>query len=120
MDTSLITTLDGPGARLHREVAYRPHRGTPRQTTSVLVVGAGPAGLTLAIELLRRGVTCRVIDQLPAPASTSRAAMLHARTLELFDAAGLAEPLLRLGLPAKSMNYHFKGVREVPQLTSRP
>lgn len=59
-------------------------RGTPQQTTPVLVVGAGPAGLTLAIELLRRGVACRVIDRLPAPAPTSRAGTMHARTLELF------------------------------------
>ncbi|MGH3828645.1 MAG: FAD-dependent monooxygenase, partial [Pseudonocardiaceae bacterium] len=85
-------------------------------TTPVLVVGAGPAGLTLAIELLRRGVACRVIDRLPAPAPTSRAVIVHARTLELFDGAGLAEPLLRQGLPGRSMNYHFLGEREAPRL----
>lgn len=66
-------------------------------TRPVLVVGAGPAGLTLAVELLRRGGDCRMIERLPAPAATSRAMMLHARTLELFEGAGLAEPLLRAG-----------------------
>jgi 2-polyprenyl-6-methoxyphenol hydroxylase-like FAD-dependent oxidoreductase len=93
-----------------------PRRGTSRQSTPVLVVGAGPAGLTLAIELLRRGVACRVIDRLPAPALMSRATAMHARTLELFDGAGLAEPLLRRGLPAKSIDFHFLGALEVPRL----
>ncbi|MEO7193796.1 MAG: FAD-dependent monooxygenase [Pseudonocardiaceae bacterium] len=84
--------------------------------TPVLVVGAGPAGLTLATELLRRGAACRVIDRLPAPVPTSRAVIVHARTLELFDGAGLAEPLLRRGLPGRSMDYHFLGEREAPRL----
>lgn len=86
------------------------------QITPVLVVGAGPAGLTLAVELLRRGVACRVIDRLSGPASASRAGIVHARTLELFDGAGLAEPLLQRGLPGRSMNYHFLGERVVPRL----
>ena len=60
----------------------------------VLVVGAGPTGLTAARALRRRGVTVRHIDAMPAAATTSRALGVQARTLEVLDRFGLAEALL--------------------------
>jgi 2-polyprenyl-6-methoxyphenol hydroxylase-like FAD-dependent oxidoreductase len=60
----------------------------------VLVVGAGPAGLTLARALRRRGVAVRHIDAMLAPATTSRALGVQARTLEVLEKFGLAEALL--------------------------
>ena len=64
---------------------------TARESTvPVLVVGAGPVGLSLAVELARQGTACRVVDRLPAPSPQSRATELHARTLELLDHDGLA------------------------------
>ena len=51
--------------------------------TPVLIVGAGPTGLTLACDLARRGVTHRLIEAVPAPARSSRAKGLQPRTLEL-------------------------------------
>jgi hypothetical protein len=57
----------------------------------VLVVGAGPVGLTLASELTRHGVSCRLIDKAQQAAPWSRAAGIQARTLELFEKMGLAE-----------------------------
>jgi 2-polyprenyl-6-methoxyphenol hydroxylase-like FAD-dependent oxidoreductase len=63
----------------------------------VLVVGAGPVGLTMACELARNGVSCRIVDKAPAPASTSRALAIFPRTLEMFQIMGLIEGVLEAG-----------------------
>lgn len=60
----------------------------------VLVVGAGPVGLTAARALRLRGVAVRHIDALPAPHTTSRALGVQARTMEVLDRFGLAEAML--------------------------
>lgn len=65
--------------------------------TDVLVVGAGPTGLTLACELLRRGVRCRIIDKASGSATTSRALGLQPRTLELFNTMGIVDQVLSTG-----------------------
>jgi 2-polyprenyl-6-methoxyphenol hydroxylase-like FAD-dependent oxidoreductase len=59
-------------------------------TANVLIAGAGPSGLLLALELCRHGVRPRIIDPLPGPSPLSRALVMHARTLELLDRHGLA------------------------------
>lgn len=61
----------------------------------VLIVGAGPTGLTLGINLQRAGVACRLIERLAAPRPHSRALCLHTRTLEIFDAMGVGEEIAR-------------------------
>ncbi|MBV9703567.1 MAG: FAD-dependent monooxygenase [Methylobacteriaceae bacterium] len=61
---------------------------------AVLIVGAGPVGLTLANDLARRGVTFRIIDMLPEPTRRSRAHGLQSRTLEALDTLDLAQPIL--------------------------
>lgn len=68
-----------------------------RSEPAVLVVGAGPTGLTAALELTRLGVPVRIVDQAPQPSTTSRALGIQARTLELLRPRGVAEDLLRLG-----------------------
>lgn len=68
-----------------------------RNACEVLVVGAGPTGLTLAIELARRGIDTRLIDRAGPDESGSRGKGLQPRTLELFDLAGLVEPFLNAG-----------------------
>lgn len=60
----------------------------------ILVVGAGPVGLTLAGELCRGGVPVRIVDRLTEPSRLSKAVAVHARTLELLAAGGLADRLL--------------------------
>jgi 2-polyprenyl-6-methoxyphenol hydroxylase-like FAD-dependent oxidoreductase len=63
----------------------------------VLVVGAGPVGLTMACELARNGVNCRIIDKAAVPATTSRALAIFPRTLEMFQIMGLIGPVLEAG-----------------------
>lgn len=82
----------------------------------VLIVGSGPTGATLAIELLRRGVPCRIIDRLHGPVVTSRSFTLHARTLELFEMAGTVDLFYEQGLRNFSMDYHFQGVETTARL----
>ena len=62
--------------------------------TDVVIVGAGPTGLMLANCLLRLGVACVIVDGKSGPTRESRALVLQARTLELYDQLGLADAVL--------------------------
>jgi 2-polyprenyl-6-methoxyphenol hydroxylase-like FAD-dependent oxidoreductase len=63
----------------------------------VLIVGAGPTGLTLACELAARGVRFRLVDKAPQRSDKSRALVVHARTLEIFQRMGFADALVARG-----------------------
>ncbi len=77
----------------------------------VLVVGAGPTGLTMACELLRRGITCRILDKAAASGMTSRAVGVQARTLEVFDRMGIIEEVLARGVTGVSLNIYERDTR---------
>jgi 2-polyprenyl-6-methoxyphenol hydroxylase-like FAD-dependent oxidoreductase len=64
----------------------------------VLVVGAGPVGLTLALVLDHHGVRCRIIDRADTPGQLSKAGGVQARTLEILDELDLADPILEPGV----------------------
>lgn len=66
--------------------------------TQVLIVGAGPTGLMLALWLARLGVSVRIIDKTDAPGTTSRAIVVHARNLEFYRQLGIVDVALRDGL----------------------
>src|SRR6476469_6003414 len=68
--------------------------------TQVLIVGAGPTGLTLAIDLGRRGVRCIVIEQKEAPQFLPKMERCNARTMEIYRRMGIAEKVRAAGLPA--------------------
>ena len=63
-----------------------------------LIVGAGPVGLTAAVTLRKQGIACRIIDKATTPASQSRAAVIHARTLETLERLGLADQFVAAGV----------------------
>jgi 2-polyprenyl-6-methoxyphenol hydroxylase-like FAD-dependent oxidoreductase len=78
-----------------------------KTTTAVLIVGAGPTGLTLACELARRGQPVRVIEQSPVPFAGSRGKGLQPRTLEVFDQLGVIERVLGRGTPYPGLRAHL-------------
>lgn len=71
----------------------------------VLVVGAGPVGLTLANELTRRKVRCRVVDRGPGPALHSRALVVHCRTQELLQRSGLRDAIADRAIPIHGTRF---------------
>jgi len=77
-----------------------PHLPAPEFDADVLVVGAGPSGLTLAAALVQRGVRVTVVDRQAEGANTSRAAVVHARTLEVLEPMDVARRLVARGLQA--------------------
>ena len=74
----------------------------------VLVIGAGPVGLTMAIELARYGVPVRIIDKLPTRTTQSRALAIWPRTLELLQAAGCVEAFVAHGLHTKALGIYWR------------
>ncbi|MDT7576205.1 MAG: hypothetical protein QOH17_2538 [Pseudonocardiales bacterium] len=73
------------------------------RSAEVVVVGAGPTGLMLACELALAGVRCRVLERRKGQSNVTRAFAVHARTLELLDARGLADDLVRHGVPVRRL-----------------
>jgi 2-polyprenyl-6-methoxyphenol hydroxylase-like FAD-dependent oxidoreductase len=71
------------------------------KSTDVLIVGAGPAGMTLAISLKQLGVDCVVIDQLPEAPDDTRAAFVQPRTLEYVRRLHVAGPMIDDGLKGR-------------------
>src|SRR4051794_9021254 len=67
------------------------------EQTEVVVVGAGPTGLTAAIRLAQLGIPHIVLDAAPTPTTTSRAALVHASSLELLSELGVAGELVAAG-----------------------
>ena len=79
------------------------------ERTDVLVIGAGPTGLVLALWLERQGVRVRIVDQAPGPGTTSRALGVQARTLELYRQLDLTDDLLDAGHRVPAVNLWTGG-----------
>ena len=71
---------------------------TQPMQTEVLIAGAGPVGLGLAAELKRLGVNAMIVDRQAAAANTSRACVIHARTLEVLEPLGVTPDLIAQGV----------------------
>jgi 2-polyprenyl-6-methoxyphenol hydroxylase-like FAD-dependent oxidoreductase len=79
--------------------------------TEVLIAGAGPTGLAMALWLARLGIPFRIVDKTPEPARESRALVVHARTLELYAQVGFAEEALKHGIKFEALNLWVSGRR---------
>ena len=82
-----------------------------RAQTDVLIVGAGPTGLVLALWLTKLGVRIRIIDKAALPGTTSRALAVQARTLEFYEAIGLAQAVVARGHQVQGANLWVKRAR---------
>jgi 2-polyprenyl-6-methoxyphenol hydroxylase-like FAD-dependent oxidoreductase len=89
----------GGAARRHFLLAVPCDAHEKELMTDVLIAGAGPTGLTLACDLARRGITCRIVDRSPDYFPGSRAKGVMPRTLEVFDDLGIVVQVLASGGP---------------------
>src|SRR5580692_4583806 len=77
--------------------------------SEVLIIGAGPTGLVLALWLTRLGARVRIVDKTAEPGTTSRAIAVQARTLELYGQIGLADAVVERGRKAGAVNLWVGG-----------
>src|SRR5215208_6975566 len=75
--------------------------------TEVLIVGAGPTGLTLAIDLGQRGIRCLLIEQKDSPQLLPKMERCNARSMEIYRRMGLADQIRSAGLPEHCTLYVF-------------
>lgn len=79
------------------------------EVLDVLIAGAGPVGLTAAVELRRRGVSCRIVDRLPARLPFAKAVGIQPRTLEIWDRMGLVDAALEAAVPLRGQLLYVNG-----------
>ena len=82
---------------------------TSTSDIDVLVVGAGPTGLMLANQLVRRGIRTMIIDRHAGPARETRALGVQARTMEIYQHLGIIDSALTLGRKALAANFWARG-----------
>jgi 2-polyprenyl-6-methoxyphenol hydroxylase-like FAD-dependent oxidoreductase len=75
----------------------------------ILIVGAGPTGLVMALWLAKLGVPFRIIEKNGGPGQTSRAMAVHARTLEFYSQVGIADEVVQRGIKVERMRLHEGG-----------
>jgi 2-polyprenyl-6-methoxyphenol hydroxylase-like FAD-dependent oxidoreductase len=79
--------------------------------TEVLIVGAGPTGLVLALFLTKLGVRVRIIDKTDGPGTTTRALVMHARNLEFYRQVDIANQCVEGGTKFAAVNMWVNGAR---------
>jgi 2-polyprenyl-6-methoxyphenol hydroxylase-like FAD-dependent oxidoreductase len=104
---------------METQMTFRPFDPAPvSEMIDVLIAGAGPAGLTLAIDLARRGVSFRLIDKAEQSFQGSRGKGVQPRSLEVFEDLGVLAPMLAVGGPYPPLrNYDLDGGYEETTIT---
>src|SRR5215217_1698467 len=87
--------------------------------SEVVVVGAGPTGLMLAGDLARAGASCTVLERRAEETNLTRAFAVHARTLEMLDARGLADDLVAAGARVGALRLFGKLEVDLSRLPTR-
>ncbi|PXX06954.1 FAD-dependent oxidoreductase [Mycolicibacterium moriokaense] len=82
--------------------------------TDVLIIGAGPSGLTLAASLVKKGFATTVVDRQAAGANTSRAAVVNSRTLEVLEDLDVARRLVKEGIQAPRFSIRDRAQTLIP------
>ncbi len=85
--------------------------------TEVVIAGAGPVGLTAAIELRRRGVPCRILDPLLEPPQYAKAVGIQPRAPEVFERMGVLRQILDAAIPSRGQPAFVNGE---PDATMEP
>lgn len=86
--------------------------------SEILIAGAGPTGLVLALRLARHGVPFRLVDKAGGPGEASRAMVVHARTLEFYRQLGIDQQALELGLQIRGVHL-WEGGQEAAHVEMR-
>src|SRR5258706_13621862 len=81
------------------------------KSNEILITGAGPTGLVLALWLTKLGVKVRIIDRTSEPGTTSRALAVQARTLEFYHQVGIDDVVISSGVKIQNLNMWVKGRR---------
>lgn len=85
------------------------------KNVDVLVVGAGPTGIIMVNELLRRGVSVRWVEQRKTPVGTTRAFTVHTRTFEMLEHIGVAHKILEVNAISPGNRFHIEGLGLKPE-----
>jgi 2-polyprenyl-6-methoxyphenol hydroxylase-like FAD-dependent oxidoreductase len=93
----------------HAIFSVNNKKGTQMTQPQVLIVGAGPTGLVLAIWLRKKGINIRIIDKSIGPGTTSRALAVQARTLEFYHQLGISDELIEAGITVREFIMRRKG-----------
>src|SRR5206468_10614336 len=113
-DTTMCARNGRPSSASSRSSSgpQRRRKGAPLHIDmDVLVVGAGPTGLMLANQLVRRGVRVRIIDRHAGPARESRALGVDRKSLEIYAHLGIADQAVALGKRADGAVLWAQGRR---------
>ena len=84
---------------------------TATTKTPVLVVGAGPTGLTMAAELTRHGIPCRIIDKKSGVTDKTKALSVQSRTMEVFEDMGIIDEVLERGRIVSGFSFYNENKR---------